>query len=291
MNRRTPRWSNVLFAAGLFAAAPHAACGGDDAAPATDAGRDLGGGDLGGSDLGGNVDGGPADAGGGDAGDLDAGSTDAGDFDGGNVDAGPLCADFTFGSCGLAGTACLGCPAGGPRNHFLCTTACTSDANCTDPARPHCNAPSAGADGICTDVGFGCAWGAVCASPDTMVATPDGERPISDLRMGDLVLSVDHGALRVVPLRATQRVPVLAHHVVRITLSSGRVVEMSEGHPTAEGVPFRALAPGMRLGDATIASLELVPYEYDATYDILPASDTGTYVAAGALVGTTMRGE
>ncbi len=281
MNRRTPRWSNVLFAAALLAAAPFAACGGDDAAPATDAGRDLGG----------DVDGGTTDAGSTDAGTTDAGTTDAGDLDGGNVDAGPLCADFTFGSCGLVGTACLGCPAGGPRNHFLCTTACTSDANCTDPARPHCNAPSAGADGICTDVGFGCAWGAVCASPDTMVATPDGERPISDLRMGDLVLSVDHGALRVVPLRATQRVPVLAHHVVRITLSSGRVVEMSEGHPTAEGVPFRSLAPGMHLGDATIASLELVPYAYDATYDILPASDTGTYVAAGALVGTTMRGE
>ena len=64
---------------------------------------------------------------------------------------------------------------------------------------------------------------------------------------------------------------------------------MSEGHPSAEGLPFRMLAPGMHLGDATITALELVPYTFDATYDILPASDTGTYVAAGALVGTTMR--
>jgi len=34
-----------------------------------------------------------------------------------------------------------------------------------------------------------------CASPDTPIATPDGERPIAELREGDLVYSVDGGAI------------------------------------------------------------------------------------------------
>lgn len=134
--------------------------------------------------------------------------------------------------------------------------------------------------------------GGTCASPDTLIATPEGERPISELRVGDRVLSMDHGVMCAVPLQAVQRIPVTKHHVLRITLDNGRIVEMSGGHPTAEGLPFQQLTPGMRLGDATIMVIEQVPYMFEATYDILPVSDTGTYIAAGALVGTTMhRGE
>src|SRR5262245_15671088 len=40
---------------------------------------------------------------------------------------------------------CLGCPAGGDRVVYYCTTACTADSQCTDPARPTCN--RRGADG------------------------------------------------------------------------------------------------------------------------------------------------
>ncbi len=285
MNYGSVNCAVLVLAAGLLAA-----CGGGDVVPTTDAGRDLGGS----ADAGERDDAGSDDAGNTDAGSTDAGSDDAGEVDGGNVDAGPLCGPSASGSCSASpGTSCLSCPAGGPSEHYLCTTPCNIDANCTDAARPHCNrdTSSTAGGGICTALEFGCAWGAVCASPDTMVATPVGERPIAELRTGDLVLSRDHGVLAVVPIRATRQMPVSGHHVVRITLSSGRIVEMSEGHPSAEGVPFRMLTPGMHLGDATIAALELVPYAFDATYDILPASDTGTYIAAGALVGTTMRGD
>jgi hypothetical protein len=78
------------------------------------------------------------------------------------------------------------------------------------------------------------------------------------------------------------------HAIVRIELESGRVLEMSPGHPTVDGARFGDLAPGVELGNAAIASVELVPYEHPFTYDILPDSDTGTYVAAGALVGSTL---
>lgn len=38
----------------------------------------------------------------------------------------------------------------------------------------------------------------------------------------------------------------------------------------------------------TVASVATVPYLHDATYDILPASSTGTYFAAGVEIGSTL---
>ncbi len=42
------------------------------------------------------------------------------------------------------------------------------------------------------------------------------------------------------------------------------------------------------LDSETILSVEEVPYLGDYTYDILTASDDGSYVAAGVLVGSTL---
>jgi hypothetical protein len=128
-----------------------------------------------------------------------------------------------------------------------------------------------------------------CTSPDTPIATPDGERPVASLQVGDLVMSVDHGRVRAVPLVRVSHTPVTNHHVVAVTLANGRVLHISEGHPTAEGRLFRDLAPGDRLGDVPVVSLKSIPYDHDATYDIEPASDTATYFAAGAEIGSTLR--
>ena len=51
---------------------------------------------------------------------------------------------------------------------------------------------------------------------------------------------------------------------------------------------FDTLSTGQRLGGAEIVSLETVPYDEPFTYDILPASDTGTYFVGGAWVGSTL---
>jgi hypothetical protein len=282
----------VIAGAALVAGTAGTACGGDDAPPTPDASGDLG---AGGEDLG-AADASGEDAGAPDLGAEDAGGDDAGAPDLGDVDAGPMCGGETVGWCADPALGCQCCPAGGPRNRCLCTTTCLGDADCRDPDRPRCNKdPTTDGPGICTSREFACAWGAVCASPDTPIATPTGERPIADLRAGDLVWSLHEGALRAVPLLAVHRRPVTAHHVVRVTLDTGRVVEMSEGHPAADGRPFATLIPGEILGNVaapaaapSIRALELVPYAHDATYDILPDSDTGTYVAAGALVGSTL---
>jgi len=129
---------------------------------------------------------------------------------------------------------------------------------------------------------------AACASPDTPIATPEGERAIAELGIGDLVYSVDRDAIRVVPIARVRRVHVAHHSVLRIALGGGIRLQISPLHPTADGRLLGALRVGDLLDGHRIERVELIPYDADSTYDILPASETGTYFAAGALIGSTI---
>jgi hypothetical protein len=114
---------------------------------------------------------------------------------------------------------------------------------------------------------FDCA----CAAPDTPIATPTGERSIAELAEGDLVYTVDQGAIVVLPIVFARRHPAPpGHEVLRVELDDGRAFEMSAGHPTADG---------RMLGDLARST---------HTFDIRPAGTTGSYFAAGALVGSTL---
>jgi hypothetical protein len=100
---------------------------------------------------------------------------------------------------------------------------------------------------------------------------------------------VDDGAIQAVPVVLVGHTPVRAHRVVRVELEGGRVLEISPGHPTADGRTFGDLVTGGLLDEQhEVVSANLVPYAHEATYDILPDSSTGTYFAAGALIGSTL---
>jgi hypothetical protein len=148
-------------------------------------------------------------------------------------------------------------------------------------------APTLGGCCACGADGF-CSSECVCASPDTPIATPTGDRPIASLSVGDLVLSIDRGRLAAVPVRQTHRSPVKNHRVIEVVLRDGVVLRISAAHPTADGRSFGQLHAGDWLGGREVASVKVVPYAHDATYDILPDSDTGTYFAGGALIGSTL---
>jgi hypothetical protein len=130
----------------------------------------------------------------------------------------------------------------------------------------------------------------VCASPDTPIATPNGDSVIASLRVGDHVLSVDHGRVASVPILEIHRTPTKNHQIVRVVLSSGAVLEISAPHPTADGRTFGDLRANDLLGGVRIEQVSLVPYTHPFTYDILPASDSGTYFAGGVLIGSTLGG-
>lgn len=150
--------------------------------------------------------------------------------------------------------------------------------------------PDCGLDIVCRDGYWRWERGncPICAAPNTPIATPSGERPIAALRPGDLVYSVDGAAIVAVPLVRVGHTRVASHHVMRVTLENGRMLEVSPGHPTADGRTFAKLEAGTTLDGQRVVSSELVPYRFDATYDVLPASSTGTYFAAGALIGSTL---
>ena len=133
-----------------------------------------------------------------------------------------------------------------------------------------------------------CTYQAVCAAPDTPIATPSGDRPIESIRVGDLVYSVQHNTIRAVKVIRTGRHLAVNHHVVRATLGSGRVLEISAPHPTADGRTFGELKAGDLLDGQPLTSAEVVAYAHEYTYDILPDSDTGYYFAAGAMIGSTL---
>jgi hypothetical protein len=62
--------------------------------------------------------------------------------------------------CGRLGTSCLCCPIGGPGLACICTTQCTTNADCTDASRPVCNIDKMFTEhGICAPEGFICRWG------------------------------------------------------------------------------------------------------------------------------------
>jgi hypothetical protein len=105
-----------------------------------------------------------------------------------------------------------------------------------------------------------------------------------------LVYSVDGAAVKAVPLVMVHRTAVSNHHVRRVVLESGASLEISAGHPTADGRTFGDLRAGALLDQSRIRRVESVPYEHEHTYDILPDSDSGTYFAGGELIGSTLNG-
>ena len=241
----------------------------------------------------------PADSGSGDARASDVGAADTTSVDAASVDAatadaplndaGPPAACGTS-TCGPSEICirgrCAGC-CDLPPECIPIPAGCTGTLGCgcftADPCGGCTTCQAVTSDGIMCGNCL-CA----CAAPWTPIATPSGPRPIVELRVGDLVYTVDHGQVVVAPIVRVNRRDVTRHAIVRVTLASGAVVEMSGAHPTADGRRFDSLVPGERLGVAEIASVETVPYDPPHTYDILPASDTGTYFVGGAWIGSTL---
>ncbi len=130
----------------------------------------------------------------------------------------------------------------------------------------------------------------ICLTRGTLIDTPDGPVPVEDLVAGMLVWTQDAAGQRVagvVSATGSTTVPP-SFTVVKVTLSDGRSVTASPGHPTADGRTLGSLRPGDRLDGTTVSSIETVSYEGGRTFDLLPSGDTGRYWANGILLGSTL---
>lgn len=206
-------------------------------------------------------------------------------------------------NCGACGLGCAGeqpyCDLG------ECTAPpCADDVNCNE-GETCCDIQCCTGDQLCCTVPgpvgstTGCSEPVegtcprgciecICLSPQTPVATPRGYVQVERLRVGDLVYSIDDWSIRAVPVIMINRVPAVDHRVLRVSFENGSTLEISGPHPTADGRVFAGLRVGDSLGGVGIISVEPIDYAHSHTYDILPGSDSGSYFAAGLLIGSTL---
>ncbi len=125
-----------------------------------------------------------------------------------------------------------------------------------------------------------------CLSLDTKIKTTEIKKRISDIQEGDIVLSDAEKPAKVIKIA---KVKVADHKLLRVLLNDGTVLELSPGHPTADGRKFNDLKKGDELDGRSVVKTSIVPYGYDYTYDILPDSKTGNYYANGVLIGSALK--
>jgi hypothetical protein len=130
----------------------------------------------------------------------------------------------------------------------------------------------------------------ICLARGTRIATPSGDIAVEDLKIGAVVWTLDAAGAKVaLPLIEIGSTPVPAtHRVVQLRLSDGRAVDVSPGHPTADGRKVGDLRGGDGYDGAVVVSAELVSYAGGATFDVLPVGATGMYWANGVLLGSTI---
>jgi hypothetical protein len=128
----------------------------------------------------------------------------------------------------------------------------------------------------------------ICLAAKDLIATPNGQIPVTELQPGMLVWTIDGGRRVAAPIAVVRHTPApFGHRVIRVVLADGRAVVASPGHPTADGRRVGELKPGDLLDGSRIVVAQLLPYTGD-TWDLLPLSSTGEYWADGVLLGSTL---
>ncbi|MBX3185767.1 MAG: hypothetical protein KF819_02080 [Labilithrix sp.] len=140
-------------------------------------------------------------------------------------------------------------------------SACMADAPKTVAAASTMTDVNGTAGGVCDSSGK-CTNGA-CFTAETLVATPDGARPIASIAAGDLVVAKDFESGEIAPRRVLATKVTLDKPSLRLELRTGEILNVTDNHPfwredhgwTAAG----DLAPGDRIatpsGAAVVASL------------------------------------
>lgn len=130
----------------------------------------------------------------------------------------------------------------------------------------------------------------ICLASNTMIDTPDGAVGVKDVNVGTVVWSVDRDGRKIASevLRVSRSPVPPTHRVVHLVMTDGREVWVSPDHPTSDGRRLSDLRAGDAYDGGTVATAEAVPYWDVATYDLLPAGDTGAYWANGILLGNTL---
>ncbi len=131
---------------------------------------------------------------------------------------------------------------------------------------------------------------AKCLSSSTSIETPSGKINVKELKVGDEVSSLDinnkKSSAKILKISKTF---VVGHNVIHLKLEDGRELYASAEHPIIDGRTLGELNIGDGLDNSKIEFYEVVPYDDNYTYDLLPDSDSGSYWANGILLGSTLK--
>lgn len=131
----------------------------------------------------------------------------------------------------------------------------------------------------------------ICLASNTEISTPSGTVNVKDIKTGMLVWSSDKNGNKIEStiVRVSRTMVLTTHQVIHLVLSDKREVWLSPGHPTIDGTAVSELRAGDIYDGSHVLLAEVVPYWDNATYDLLPDSYTGYYLANGILFGSTLK--
>ncbi len=131
----------------------------------------------------------------------------------------------------------------------------------------------------------------LCLSQDTLILSSKGNVKINDLREGDSVWTINNSKKTLVKIIRVSKTSIPEDSkLLHVTLEDGRSLDVSPGHPTVDST-IGQLKSGQEYDKSVVASVLPSNYDYDYTYDILPAGDTGYYWANNILIGSTLKGK
>jgi hypothetical protein len=130
----------------------------------------------------------------------------------------------------------------------------------------------------------------ICLAASTLIDTPAGQVPVTSLRPGMAVWTLNAAGQRQagVVLEVGRTPAPAGHAVVQLVLADGRQVWVSPGHPTADGRRVGDLELGQPFDGSRVVAADRVPYS-GSTYDLLPSGPTGAYWADGVLLVSTLK--
>jgi hypothetical protein len=131
----------------------------------------------------------------------------------------------------------------------------------------------------------------ICLARGTLIATPEGQVPVEDLRVGMSVWTLDRAGQRVggVVLQTGSTPVPPTHQMMGLLLADGRQLRASPGHPMIDGRQLGQLHPGDVVDGAVVIHAAAQTYDAGQTYDLLPSGETGFYIADGVPLASTLR--
>ncbi len=129
----------------------------------------------------------------------------------------------------------------------------------------------------------------ICLVKGTLIDTPGLPVPVEQMREGMAVWTINEAGNRIegIVLKTVATTASSSFRVVKVTLSDGRAVTASSGHPTATGQALGDYRVGDTLDGAAVIAVEHIDYD-GFTYDLLPSGGTGLYWANDVLLKSTI---